>query len=311
MDFSVEKIKPIEYEELYEVLAVAFEKTPWDYFRPFYENDPWMKDDFVFVIRDNGKIVSSVTVFDRTVWIEGKRVKMGGIGNVGTLPSFRGKGLAGLILDKCRELMKKEGFDVSLLFAGPVPLYEKHGWSSLKVFSYVFSDFKEIKVDPLITVRPISWEKERFIVRQIHSEFIKQVNFATERNMVYWNSYVRMFKNKNCDLFGAFKKNLCVAYLFVDFDRKEKNLWLKELCWKDKEDLLSIIKGIIDIYKPEKIKLTGTGTANPVIDVLKEVSDNVYSDHQKGFMACNINANFDMKSDSFCDKILHFSGDDF
>jgi predicted acetyltransferase len=189
---TVGAVKPSEYEQLYDLLWRAFDRhyqhNAWDFFRPFYEKDPFMDEEFVRVVRDGDRIVSSVTIFDRRVWIEGRPVRMGGIGNVATHPDFRGKGLSGIILDDCVSLMKKKGFDVSLLFAGPVPLYERHGWMTLKAYEYVFSGVSAPSVSPGLVCRPVSWPREHFKIFSLHKDFVKGHNFLTERNIAYWNN---------------------------------------------------------------------------------------------------------------------------
>jgi hypothetical protein len=97
----------------------------------------------------------------------------------------------------------------------------------------------------------------------------------------------------------------------VDFDRKDKVLWLKELCWTSKEELPTILSGLLTVYTPAKVKVGKTGSANPVLSALKGLSSGTECQPEKGFMACNINARFDMTSAGFNANILHFQGDDF
>ena len=58
-------------------------------------------DTFYFQVAVVGeKFVSTVKVFVRTAWYEGKEIKVGGFGEVGTHPEWRSKGLS----TKCLEV---------------------------------------------------------------------------------------------------------------------------------------------------------------------------------------------------------------
>lgn len=307
---GIRPIRPSEYEEFYEFLARAFEKTPWDYFRPFYENDPWMRDEFVRVIKRDGRFVCGVTVFDRTVWVAGRRLRMGGIGNVATASEERGKGLAGAVLEDCKELMRREGFDVSLLFAGPVPLYERHGWTKVDAQVHVFVSPASAGTADL-TVRPVSWDHERFVVRELHAGFIPRVNWAVERNMAYWNGYVRGFKNRTCQIYGGFRGHRCVGYAMVDWDRKERLLWLKEFCWTEEGDIPAMLGGLVERFEPAKVKVSKTGAANPVLAALRSMSASVEVQQEKGFMVMDLRTGMDLAAEALVSGILYFPGDDF
>jgi len=316
MAVTVRAVHPSEFEQLYDLLWRSFERhylrDARDYFSPFYEKDPFMDEELVRVVRaDGGGLAASVTIFDRTVLIEGRPVRMGGIGNVATHPEHRGKGLAGLLLDDCVELMKKKGFGVSLLFAGPVPLYEKHGWMSLDAFSWDFSGLKPPAVERGLSVRPVSWSSERLEVYNLHKGFIQRHNFPTDRNMAYWNNYVWEFKDRHCDLIGVFRSDELLAYAIVDHDWKESSTWLKELCCTTGDAIPAVVDHLMKKYGTRRIRFSGSGRDNPVVVFLKSVAGETAEEPQKGFMARNINSDFDMGSARFCGKLLHFSGDDF
>lgn len=99
-----------------------------EYFLRHFYDDPWRDVNGIFVAVDGGRIVSTVRVFVRKAWLAGQQVPMGGIGEVSTNPACKGMGLAGKLLDMAVDWMRREGFAVSLLFAGLHDFYRKHGW---------------------------------------------------------------------------------------------------------------------------------------------------------------------------------------
>jgi hypothetical protein len=207
--------------------------------------------------------------------------------------------------------MKERNFDVSLLFAGPVPLYEKHGWTALDAFEYVFTGLRAPVPAAGLVCRPVSWTQERFKVCGLHRDFIARHNFPAERNPAYWHSYVLGFKNRTCGLAGVFRGDDLLAYVAVDHDLKERSVWIKELCFAAEDALPAVAAYLVRRYAPAKVRITASGRGNPAVAFFRGIADATSEDRLKGFMARNINAAFDMASDRFAEKILHFPGDDF
>lgn len=123
-------IKPDEVETWARLCGDGFEED-WQYFYNHYANDPWADNQGVFVADDGGKLVSSVRVFRREVYINGSRVTMGGIGEVTTLREYRGKGLSTKLLNMAASYMETTGLDLSFLFTGTNHHYAHVGWFTL------------------------------------------------------------------------------------------------------------------------------------------------------------------------------------
>ena len=68
---------------------------------------------------DGGKSVSRLWIVDRTIRIGGAQVTVGGIAAVGTEDAYRGKGLAGQVMEAALKLMEREGYEASLLHGIP------------------------------------------------------------------------------------------------------------------------------------------------------------------------------------------------
>jgi hypothetical protein len=60
----------------------ASKGTKREYFERHVTNDPSVDFHGIMVIKENGVICSSVRVFNRICWINGKQVAIGGIGEV-------------------------------------------------------------------------------------------------------------------------------------------------------------------------------------------------------------------------------------
>lgn len=98
------------------------------YFYNHFINDPEADCGGIFVALDGGKLVSSVRVFTRRIFIGGDETGMGGIGEVCTLPEYRGKGINTHLLEMAVVYMRRNRLETSLLFTGSNHHYARTGW---------------------------------------------------------------------------------------------------------------------------------------------------------------------------------------
>ena len=118
-------------EELIEVVELcdsAFPKTRREYFERHVLKDKTLDTNDPRVLLIDGKIVSSVQVFPRTIYVQKDKIQIGGIGNVATLPSERGKGYAGLLIKGSLDYIIKKGYPLSMLASSINPCFEKFGF---------------------------------------------------------------------------------------------------------------------------------------------------------------------------------------
>ena len=122
-------------EELEQVVALcdaAFPKTPREYFERHILNDRTLSLADTRVLVKERAIISSVQVFPRALAWKGKMIGMGGIGNVATLPSERGRGYAGMVLRDALGYLREKEVPFSLLTTTINPYYERFGYRTIK-----------------------------------------------------------------------------------------------------------------------------------------------------------------------------------
>ncbi|MFA0780946.1 MAG: hypothetical protein RJAPGHWK_002469, partial [Candidatus Fervidibacter sp.] len=119
-----------ELPTVWEVLCGAFGERPRERFRRQIWEDSTFALEQIRIAEVDGKIVSHVWVAERPIFYRGQTVlPMGGIGGVGTLPEFRGQGLATLLLEDAIAYMNRKGHAISMLFTGINPFYARLGWA--------------------------------------------------------------------------------------------------------------------------------------------------------------------------------------
>lgn len=130
MNVVVRNPRQGELMTVWEVLCVAFGEEPRERFRRQIWEDSTFELDQIRVAEVGGKIVSHVWVAERPVFYRGQTIlPMGGIGGVGTLPEYRGRGLATLLLKDAIAYMESKGHAISMLFTGINPFYARLGWA--------------------------------------------------------------------------------------------------------------------------------------------------------------------------------------
>jgi GNAT superfamily N-acetyltransferase len=142
-------IRPLKEEELelwFDLLERVYLQVfglPKEYFSRHWFSDPSRSvSDVLVAVRHASaagpstvgelEIVSSLRVFRRVVRVEGREVTLGGVGEVGTLARWRGKGIATALLQRAVKLMEATGVAVSGLHgvAAATPLYARLGWTA-------------------------------------------------------------------------------------------------------------------------------------------------------------------------------------
>jgi GNAT superfamily N-acetyltransferase len=80
-----------------------------------------------WTLKSNGQFTSHVGIFPFVSMVDGRRLKVAGIGSVATHPEFRGRGLMKRLMQHVETRIEKEGFDLSILW-GERSLYRPYGY---------------------------------------------------------------------------------------------------------------------------------------------------------------------------------------
>ena len=315
--FKITKPEYKELPELYDMLWRSYEyhfkNSPPDVFVPYIENNPSYENENFFIIKYKDKIVASIQVFFRNVIMNKKVVLMGGIGQVATLPQFRGNGLAGLLLKETITYMKKKGVSFSLLFAGPVPLYEKYGWKELPIKSYSFS-LKENKINVKNNKRYkiIKYtEKFKYSLFSIHENFIKNFDITILRNPVYWKEYVYNFKGKESETYLIYDKEKKKVVAYAILKKENQNIILYEYCSQNEEEFKFfdfLFNYIIKKFKPNEFYIP-YGNKKYIPSLYLTTKFDVKGNIEKGFMVRDINSHYNWEKIS--KNALYFLSDAF
>lgn len=124
-------VHPDEYEEALTLWETVFGGGSRDYFRRYFEADPWYQAGDCLGAWLDDRLVSCVHVCPRMLEWRGSTIRCGGIANVATLQEYRGKGLSRALLAQSLDLMWETECGFSLLFTGRHRHYAALGWEQV------------------------------------------------------------------------------------------------------------------------------------------------------------------------------------
>jgi len=214
-NYQAETLSPNDFDEWVEHCGSVFPVGP-EYFRRHFVNDPHKDYNSIFIIKnEDGKIVSTVRVFHRQVYIGGKIYKMGGIGEVSTNPDYRRLGLSYKLLAAASDYMKNNGFDLSMLGTGLHSHYAKHGFMQVNSYGKTAAA-RGIHVTPSkADIRPLSPENFHDMA-VLYNKYCPALNCCIVRTKEYWQSWCAgEIKNP----FGLFRDAELAGYICFDGER--------------------------------------------------------------------------------------------
>lgn len=148
--------------------------------------DPYYDPDVTRVLFLDGRMVASVTNFDRWVYVgDGRRARVGCIGSVCTHPDFRRRGLVRQVLAECVEWMLTNGFHWSSLF-GREEVYGGSGWTVLTSFTCSAELRVRDEFGSNLTIRRADPEADAATLTRLYERFAAGLTGPVVRNEAYW-----------------------------------------------------------------------------------------------------------------------------
>lgn len=155
-----------------------------------WQDDPGRFLEGIRVAVDGTRIVSSLRIYRRELYLGGLALPVGGIGSVCTAEGYRGQGLAGQLLEGAVRLMAQWSIPASLLYASQPTLFARHGWCPVPVDLGI----SEVAVTEghyhMVTPNPRDAVEARPI-KQLYTGWAPYFNGPTVRNnLPYWTGWL-------------------------------------------------------------------------------------------------------------------------
>ena len=119
------------YQQLLDLLETCFVDDVREYFDLHQRCDPAYDFAQGQILTAGDRVVSHVQVFHRQMGYGEDSIPYGGIGDVATHPDWREQGLSARLLEQVIAYMDAQRLPLSILFAGRVSHYARHGWHEI------------------------------------------------------------------------------------------------------------------------------------------------------------------------------------
>jgi predicted acetyltransferase len=173
-----------ELELVVDLLDRAFAKTEREYFERHVLRDPTLQPEDTRILLRDGTIVSSVQIFPRALWIDGRQVRFGGIGNVGTDPGARKGGFASMVMWDALARLRDRRIPMAVLTTTINAYYERFGFRTVERELFTLTD---ISGSMAPGVRVFQRERDLASVRTIYEAYNCAGVGPLVRDDVYWN----------------------------------------------------------------------------------------------------------------------------
>lgn len=150
--------------------------------------DASLRLDDLWLAEVDGTIASCVRIADRSIRYGESVLRMGGIGAVSTLPSFRGQGLSSAVLAAAFAQMRAAGYHLCMLFTGIQPFYARLGWTPFPEFTFRVPLGRRLPAhDPGdYAVRPFDLARDLTAVEGIYDAYSEGRVGPVLRSHQYW-----------------------------------------------------------------------------------------------------------------------------
>jgi len=218
----------------------AHMKDPQAHIKDEDDDDRWGAFD------DDGKMHSAMVVNHYDMLMNGKKVKMGGIGGVVTRPESRGKGLIRKIFDAAFPAMLENGQTFSFLYPFSYSYYRNFGYEMCYAYNSVNIPIAEMQgyAYPQ-NIEPFEPGDDISPYAEIYETFVRSRNLAIVRDKDAWQKILDRdpykdlkFTFLNRDAQG--KADAYVLYGVHKNDEHGNRAKIRELCWRTPEGLHSI-----------------------------------------------------------------------
>jgi len=194
-------------------------------FERYMDFDPQFAYADYWLACEDGRPVSSVQVFTKTIRLRHEAVKLGGIGSVATHESQRGKGIASELLRRAIADMTSRGMALSLLFTGRFAFYEALGW--LQISTRLF----KLRLPAGFEAKPGEERVRAFRpddlaqVAALYDAYTETLSGPTVRDARYWAGQLRTAGTPAEDFRVAERDGAIVAYArAANFDGRPRVL---------------------------------------------------------------------------------------
>jgi predicted N-acetyltransferase YhbS len=182
-----------ERDQVLDLLALWYGDR--GFFARYNHHDPGFRDDLCLVACEDGRIVATAQIFERSVNLRGARVPLGGVGSVYTMEHYRGRGLGSALMRLAVTTMEREGFEASLLFAERLDFYARFGWRPVTRQFSALADTQTMRTDAGFRLARFEQARDLQQAAALHRSYSARFDGTVVRDLDGWRGNLRYAGN--------------------------------------------------------------------------------------------------------------------
>jgi Predicted acetyltransferase involved in intracellular survival and related acetyltransferases len=191
----------------------------------------------------DGRVLAGMEVIPYTMWFDGHKVPMYGIGGVASVPEGRRQGNIRKIFEKAFEDIHEKGAVFSHLYPFSHEYYRKFGYEqcgAVKKYTLLTAEARKLKNNGTAH-EFIEGDSVQEDLIKVYETFASRHNNMISRSAERWKE---IFEIK---LFGAnrmyyWKDSNGNVRAWVKFAKKNEEMQIKDIAWADHESMLGILQ---------------------------------------------------------------------
>jgi predicted acetyltransferase len=234
---EIKKLTPENFAEYIEICQTVFFDMERDFEIPKHD------DKIRFGIFENGKLQSALQIIPYEMRMNGKNVKMGGIGAVVTRPESRGQGHMNALMKAAFGQMHENEQIFSFLYPFSFAYYRKFGYETCYARDKVkipVSQLRGYKCETTVTPHEPGDPIQPY--KKIYEEFTRERNLSIVRDTEAWKKILERDPYTNLEFTYLFRDTAgdAAAYILyeAELDDDDGNrLIIQECCWTNPQAL--------------------------------------------------------------------------
>ncbi|MFQ6112456.1 MAG: GNAT family N-acetyltransferase [bacterium] len=174
-----------ELEKVFDLLHEVNPDTPRDYFSSIVRGQPNFERWHTRIASEHDKVVATIQVFDKKMWLNRKEVRFGGLGHLAVSPGYESKVNPAEITEDTLDLLQEFGYPLSVVFTNDNEFYSNLGFVAMPLLEY---SFDQLAAYDTTGVRPFDGEKDLECVMEIYNEFNSGRNGPVCRTLADWQA---------------------------------------------------------------------------------------------------------------------------
>jgi len=238
------KVAPEEKLHVERLQGIVFQFTPNEKeIREKIEKGEYNSENTYGAVDENGRVIAGMDAIPFTMWFDGKKVKMCGIGGVASMPESRRQGNVRKIFEKIYGDIYENGTVFSHLYPFSHDYYRKFGYEQIgAAIKYTLplyaarklknngSAYEFIKDDIV---------KDKLIT--VYETYASRHNIMLSRNNDRWNDIfnVSLFSQERLYYWKDAENNIKA---WVKFKKNNNTMEIYDIAWTDHESMLGILQ---------------------------------------------------------------------